>query len=118
MTPRKQLELSGYFPIKIHTRFFQELEAKGEIVVKKKLIYEKRIIYYQFTPRGLKNHKKYIPKILRLEAVFKVQNVDSDIMNKDLLEGIRNIYRKYLHENFIKKQGLKDKRKFHKKTVL
>ena len=118
MTPRKQLELSGYFPIKIHTRFFQELEANGEIVVKKKLIFEKRIIYYQFTPRGLKNYKKYIPKVLRLETVFKVKKVDSEIMNNDLLEGLRNIYRKYLHENFIKKQGLKDKRKSHKKTVL
>ena len=118
MTPRKQFELSGYFPIKIHTRFFQELEAKGEIVVKKKLIYEKRIIYYQFTPRGLRNHKKHIPKILRLEPVFKVKKVNTEIMNQDLLEGLRNIYRKYLHENFIKKQGLKDKRKSYKKTIL
>lgn len=96
---------NGWFPVKTYNQAIYELEIDGVIEIQSLKVEWKTNLYYRFTPRGLAQQAKRIPKRLHLPAAF-----DGKEASDHLLLALRRAYTDYLHETWIKPLVMADRK--------
>ena len=102
---RDSLARSGWIPVKTYNKAIYELEVAGIIEIRNRMVECKTNLYYIFTPLGLAQQAKRIPKSLYLPAAFVGKPTP-----EPLLLALRRAYTDYLHHSWIKPLGMADRK--------